>query len=187
MKSFFKFLIESAEQKQKIIQVLKDNGYSDFKKDSIKRIVIKAGGSREEHLTKIERLFPNATWNKRNTKNSSVGVIELEGGFEIIIKPAFGGGSGAGAALTKIVESAQCLYCAAALYGKRKYDKEDLESVKNHIDIDAKIEGMESYEFERRNYPHPRSPEALKIQAQRWGVTVGTNFAEAFCLIRLIN
>lgn len=53
--------------------------------------------------------------------------------------------------------------------------------------IDAKIKGMESYEFERRKYPHPRSPEALKIQAQRWGVMVGTNFAEAFCLVRSIN
>lgn len=54
-------------------------------------------------------------------------------------------------------------------------------------DVDAKIKGMESYEFERREYPHPRSPEALKIQAQRWGVVVGANFAEAFCLIRSIN
>ncbi|WP_343616087.1 PIG-L family deacetylase [Flavobacterium sp.] len=54
-------------------------------------------------------------------------------------------------------------------------------------DVEAKIKGMESYEFERRQYPHPRSPEALKIQAQRWGVVVGANFAEAFCLIRSIN
>lgn len=54
-------------------------------------------------------------------------------------------------------------------------------------DVDAKIKGMESYEFERREYPHPRSPEALKIQAQRWGVAVGTTFAEAFCLVRSIN
>lgn len=53
--------------------------------------------------------------------------------------------------------------------------------------LNAKIKGMESYEFERREYPHPRSPEALKIQAQRWGITVGTKFAEAFCLIRSIN
>lgn len=54
-------------------------------------------------------------------------------------------------------------------------------------DVNAKIKGMESYEFERRVYPHPRSPEALKIQAQRWGITVGTPFAEAFCLVRSIN
>ena len=53
--------------------------------------------------------------------------------------------------------------------------------------INAKIKGMESYEFERREYPHPRSPEALIIQAKRWGVVVGSDFAEAFCIIRLIN
>lgn len=52
--------------------------------------------------------------------------------------------------------------------------------------LNSKIKGMESYEFERRNYPHPRSPEALKIQAQRWGVVIGKPFAEAFMLIRSI-
>lgn len=54
-------------------------------------------------------------------------------------------------------------------------------------DIEAKIKGMESYEFEKRVFPHPRSPEALKIQAQRWGVATGTYFAEAFSLIRCIS
>lgn len=52
--------------------------------------------------------------------------------------------------------------------------------------VDAKIIGMESYSFEKRAYPHPRSPEALKIQAQRWGVATGCYFAEAFMLIRSI-
>jgi LmbE family N-acetylglucosaminyl deacetylase len=52
--------------------------------------------------------------------------------------------------------------------------------------LNAKIQGMENYEFERRTYPHPRSPEALKIQAQRWGVAMGVDFAEAFCIIRNI-
>ena len=56
----------------------------------------------------------------------------------------------------------------------------------NKSNVDAKIKGMESYEFEKRNFPHPRSPEALKIQAQRWGVTIGTEFAEAFMLVRNI-
>ena len=54
-------------------------------------------------------------------------------------------------------------------------------------DIKAKIKGMESYEFEKREYPHPRSPESLKIMAQRWGITVGREFVEAFCLIREIS
>ena len=53
--------------------------------------------------------------------------------------------------------------------------------------VNAKITGMESYEFEKRPYPHPRSPEALRIQAQRWGVTVGCEYAEAFCIIRNIS
>lgn len=53
--------------------------------------------------------------------------------------------------------------------------------------VNAKIRGMENYEFEKRKYPHPRSPEALKIQAQRWGVAIGKPFAEAFVLVRQIN
>lgn len=46
---------------------------------------------------------------------------------------------------------------------------------------------MESDEFEKRDYPHPRSSEALMIQAQRWGMVVGSEYAEAFCLVRDIN
>jgi len=53
-------------------------------------------------------------------------------------------------------------------------------------DLDAKINAMECYEFEKRKYPHPRSPEALKILAQRWGVAVGKSYAEAFCLVRSV-
>ncbi len=53
--------------------------------------------------------------------------------------------------------------------------------------IIAKIKGMEAYEYEKRDYPHPRSPEALKIQAQRWGIVIGEKFAEAFMLIRNID
>lgn len=52
--------------------------------------------------------------------------------------------------------------------------------------LSAKIAGMECYEFEKRNYPHPRSPQALKIQAQRWGVAVGVPYAEAFSIVRAI-
>lgn len=52
--------------------------------------------------------------------------------------------------------------------------------------VDTKSKAMESYEFEKRKYPHPRSPEALKIQAQRWGVAIGRPYAEAFTLVRCI-
>ena len=53
--------------------------------------------------------------------------------------------------------------------------------------LDAKIKGMESYEFEKRIYPHPRSPEALMILAQYRGNTVGKKLAEAFEIIRIIH
>lgn len=52
--------------------------------------------------------------------------------------------------------------------------------------LSAKIQAMESYEFERRFYPHPRSPEALRIRAQMWGVTSGCSYAEAFNIVRSI-
>ena len=50
----------------------------------------------------------------------------------------------------------------------------------------AKIKAMEAYEFERRKYPHPRSPEALRVRAQMWGVSIGCRYAEAFLVVRLI-
>ena len=53
-------------------------------------------------------------------------------------------------------------------------------------DLNAKITGMESYEFEKRIYPHPRSPEALRILAQYRGLTIGKGFAEAFNITRTI-
>jgi len=53
--------------------------------------------------------------------------------------------------------------------------------------LSAKINGMEKYQFEKRVYPHPRSPKALKIRAQQWGANIGCDYAEAFCLIRAIH
>lgn len=53
--------------------------------------------------------------------------------------------------------------------------------------LQAKIEGMEQYQFEKRQFPHPRSPEALRIRAQQHGSTVGCEYAEAFCLIRHVS
>ena len=53
--------------------------------------------------------------------------------------------------------------------------------------IDIKLKAMEIYESEIRKYPHPRSPEALKIISQRWGIVCGLKYAEAFMLIRMIR
>ena len=50
-----------------------------------------------------------------------------------------------------------------------------------------KIMAMESYLFEKRDYPHPRSPESLKIHAMKNGINIGCKFAEAFCIIIAIK
>lgn len=53
--------------------------------------------------------------------------------------------------------------------------------------LKAKIDGMQSYTFEKRDFPHPRSPKALKIKAQSNGCKIGVMYAEAFELIRSVS
>jgi LmbE family N-acetylglucosaminyl deacetylase len=53
--------------------------------------------------------------------------------------------------------------------------------------LDAKIAALACYDTETRKFPHPRSPEALRAIAQRWGSVVGCHAAEAFELIRSIR
>lgn len=53
--------------------------------------------------------------------------------------------------------------------------------------IEAKIKAMELYEGETRPFPHPRSAEALRAIARRWGSVVGAEYAEAFSLVRSIR
>lgn len=52
------------------------------------------------------------------------------------------------------------------------------------IDIEEKMKGLEVYKGEMRPYPHPRSPEAIRALAMRWGSVVGVPYAEAFELVR---
>lgn len=53
--------------------------------------------------------------------------------------------------------------------------------------LERKIEAMQSYESEARDFPHPRSPDALRAIAQRWGSVAGLQSAEAFELVRSIR
>lgn len=53
--------------------------------------------------------------------------------------------------------------------------------------IDVKIAAMECYQTESRPFPHPRSPEALRAIAARWGSVVGCPAAEAFELVRSVR
>lgn len=51
--------------------------------------------------------------------------------------------------------------------------------------VDAKVEAMRCYPSELREFPHPRSPEALRAAAARWGSAVGVPAAEAFSPVRI--
>jgi len=53
--------------------------------------------------------------------------------------------------------------------------------------LERKIEAMKIYKIEERTFPHPRSPEALRILAKERGTTAGLGAAEAFELIREIK
>ena len=55
----------------------------------------------------------------------------------------------------------------------------DLDNIK------SKIKAIESYEYEKRDYPHPRSSKALLNLSERWGIVNGVNYAEAFQIIRI--
>ena len=53
--------------------------------------------------------------------------------------------------------------------------------------IEIKVKALQHYEEEVRVFPHPRSPEALRALARRWGSAVGLQYAEAFELIRSVR
>jgi LmbE family N-acetylglucosaminyl deacetylase len=53
--------------------------------------------------------------------------------------------------------------------------------------LETKIAALACYDTETRNFPHPRSAEALRAIATRWGSVVGLQAVEAFELIRSVR
>lgn len=54
-------------------------------------------------------------------------------------------------------------------------------------ELQYKLRAMKAYKDELREFPHPRSLEALEIIAKRWGSVSGFKAAEAFCLVRQLS
>lgn len=53
--------------------------------------------------------------------------------------------------------------------------------------LELKLHAMERYESETREFPHPRSRQALEAIARRWGSVAGFAAAEAFELVRSLR
>jgi LmbE family N-acetylglucosaminyl deacetylase len=53
--------------------------------------------------------------------------------------------------------------------------------------LETKIAALACYDTETRAFPHPRSAEALRAIATRWGSVAGLQAAEAFELIRSVR
>ena len=53
--------------------------------------------------------------------------------------------------------------------------------------LDIKIDAMQLYDGESRQYPHPRSSESLRANATQWGSVSGLKAAEAFELVRYLH
>ena len=104
-------------------------GY-EIKKASGKEVNVLVDSDRVGALKRIAEELGG----KYNPKggSSSIGRTELPNSFKVNAKPK-GGGSGAGSEATDLGESAQCLYCAAAWYGK-DFTGKTLSQVEKHID-----------------------------------------------------
>ena len=53
--------------------------------------------------------------------------------------------------------------------------------------VDLKIKAMKMYNSELCNYPHPRSLEGIKLNAQYHGMRVGKEYVEVFKSVRVIR
>lgn len=53
--------------------------------------------------------------------------------------------------------------------------------------LERKVAAMEAYRTELRAWPHPRSPEGIRTAARRWGMTVGLDSVEPFCVLRHVT
>lgn len=54
-------------------------------------------------------------------------------------------------------------------------------------DVQAKIDALAEYKYEKREYPHPRSAKAMKALAEYRGYSSGCQMAEAFEIVRMIK
>lgn len=132
------------ESKDELNAMLSSVGYetTDGKTKKTTVILLPKGGDREGTLREVAKKLKKYD-GKYNPSggSSSVGRTELRGSYYIECKIKGGGGSGAGSDLTKLTESAQCVY-SAALYAGKNYTQKDMKSVSSSFDVDEKLDNI---------------------------------------------
>lgn len=141
MFSFKRFIKESEMFGVEVYEKKLSSMGFDVSRVSGKKLVIKTDKNRVEVLNSIASEFSGSTYRK-DYSGSSVGAVITRDGVAILAKPTKSSGSGGGAALTALTESAQCLYCAAVWYGNSKFSKEDLKSMLRYIDVTDSFDKM---------------------------------------------
>ena len=53
--------------------------------------------------------------------------------------------------------------------------------------LELKIKAMKEYKSELKDFPHPRSLQGIRLNAQNWGMRIGCRLAEAFQAVRIIH
>lgn len=106
----------------------------EYKIVSGKRIAVVTDKNRIQILKDISKNLPGSTY-EPVLSGSSVGGVITSDRFTILAKPKNASGSGGGAAMTALAESAQCLYCAAVWYGNSDFSVEGLKSVYSRVDV----------------------------------------------------
>ena len=123
---------------QAALEYIKKNKMS-VKKMAGNTIDVGVDGDRIEFLKKIAKDL-GGKYNPTGG-SSSIGRTELDTGVKIQAKPMTGGGSGAGAAVTRTTESAQCAYLAAAYYAK-DFSEESITKVKAKFKTDESLKNI---------------------------------------------
>lgn len=85
----------------------------------------------------------------------------------------------------KAIYSFETLSCTEWQMAGKNFKPNVYVDIENVIEI--KMDALKKYDSEIRKYPHPRSPEGIKILAQYRGLESGLRFAEGLCLVRICS
>lgn len=119
-------------------------GFNDLKDKTRKSVIMNLakGADRIGALEEVAKKLKNFGGKYNPTGGqSSVGRSEFTGGFTVEAKIKGGGGSGAGSDLTKLTESAQCVYCASHFNGGG-YSHNDLKKYNRDFDVDERLDNI---------------------------------------------